>query len=84
MEKGRNAMIPCVPEAQPEPNISWFKDGLPINMSNPKYSLYQGASLQINNSEISDAGFYECVAWNMHGTAISDTISLYVKSMLVI
>ena len=80
VEKSRNAMIPCEVEATPEAIVTWFKDGIPINMTNPRYSLFNGASLQILNSEVTDQGSYECVAENEHGTAISESIALYVKS----
>lgn len=80
IEKGRDAMIPCEVHAKPEAIVTWFKDDLPINMSNPRYSLFNGASLQILNSEVSDHGSYECVAENEYGTAISQPITLYVKS----
>lgn len=82
IEKGRDAMIPCEVQAKPEAIVTWFKDDLPINMTNPRYSLYNGASLQILNSEVTDSGTYECVAENEHGTAISESITLYVKSNL--
>lgn len=42
VERGRSALIPCAAEGDPEPVISWMKDMIPIDLSNPKYSMYQG------------------------------------------
>lgn len=42
VEKGRSALIPCRAEGEPEPTVSWIKDMVPIDMSNPRYSFYQG------------------------------------------
>ena len=42
VEKGRSALIPCRAEGDPEPTVSWIKDMVPIDMSNPRYSFYQG------------------------------------------
>lgn len=42
VERGRSALIPCSAEGDPEPTILWFKDMVPIDLSNPRYSMYQG------------------------------------------
>ncbi|RWS19067.1 Tyrosine-protein phosphatase Lar-like protein, partial [Leptotrombidium deliense] len=47
VEKGRSALIPCKAEGDPEPTISWFKDLVPIDMSNHRYSFYQGGKCQL-------------------------------------
>ena len=45
VEKGRTALIPCRVTGDPEPNITWLKDMMPIDMSKPRYSMYQGGLL---------------------------------------
>ncbi|XP_054161906.1 tyrosine-protein phosphatase Lar-like isoform X2 [Oppia nitens] len=83
VERGRNALIPCKAEGDPDPHITWFKDMVPIDMSNTRYSYYSGASLQIVGAEEQDQGQYECVAENKVGTAYSDLATLYVRTRMV-
>ncbi len=80
VERGRNALIPCKAEGDPEPHITWLKDMVPIDMTNTRYSYYSGASLQIISAEEQDQGQYECVAENKIGSAYSDLATLYVRS----
>lgn len=79
VEKGRTAVIPCRATGDPDPVVTWFKDMMPVDLSNPRYSIIQGASLQVLNTEESDQGHYECVAENSVGTEYSNPAALYVK-----
>lgn len=80
VEKGRNALIPCKVSGNPEPAVTWLKDTMPLDTTKPRISIYQGASLQIQNAQEEDQGQYECVAANSVGTAYSDMATLYVRS----
>ena len=71
--------MPCEVSADPKAKIYWLKDNLPVDL-NSRYSLYNGASLQILKAEESDNGLFECVAENIHGTAIAESINLQAKS----
>lgn len=83
VEKGRSALIPCKVDGRPTPKVHWLRESVPVDMSNPRYSFYQGTSLQITNAQETDQGQYECVAENEHGTAFSETASLFVKQRQV-
>lgn len=83
VERGRAALIPCAADGDPEPVISWFKDMMPIDFANIRYSKVQGSFLQISNTEESDQGHYECVAENRIGTAFSNPAALYVRTRVV-
>ncbi|XP_058805805.1 tyrosine-protein phosphatase Lar isoform X2 [Phymastichus coffea] len=72
-------MLSCSAVGSPPPIISWMKDMLPIDTSNPRYTVLQSGSLQISESEPSDQGKYECVASNSVGTEYSKSTMLYVK-----
>lgn len=50
VERGRSALIPCKAEGDPEPTISWLKDMVPIDMSNSRYSFYQGGECSIDRT----------------------------------
>ncbi|XP_047662501.1 receptor-type tyrosine-protein phosphatase F isoform X10 [Tachysurus fulvidraco] len=87
VERTRTATMLCAASGNPDPEISWFKDFLPvdINSSNGRIKqLRSGGSpirgaLQIENSEESDQGKYECVATNSAGTRYSAPANLYVR-----
>ncbi|XP_035214536.1 tyrosine-protein phosphatase Lar-like [Stegodyphus dumicola] len=79
VEKGRNAVLPCRAEGIPPPTIRWLKSYIPVDMSEPRYSLMQESSLQITQAEEEDQGSYECVADNEKGTAVSGPATLYVR-----
>ncbi|GFU37481.1 tyrosine-protein phosphatase Lar [Nephila pilipes] len=79
VEKGRNALLPCRAEGHPTPTIRWLKSYAPVDLSDPRYSLVQGSSLQIMETEEDDQGSYECVADNEKGTAVSGPATLYVR-----
>ncbi|XP_057189333.1 receptor-type tyrosine-protein phosphatase F isoform X9 [Triplophysa rosa] len=87
VERTRTATMLCAASGNPDPEITWFKDFLPvdINSSNGRIKqLRSGGSpirgaLQIENSEESDQGKYECVATNSAGTRYSAPANLYVR-----
>ncbi|XP_029396090.1 receptor-type tyrosine-protein phosphatase F isoform X13 [Mus pahari] len=87
VEKGRTATMLCAAGGNPDPEISWFKDFLPVDpaASNGRIKqLRSGGSpirgaLQIESSEESDQGKYECVATNSAGTRYSAPANLYVR-----
>ncbi|KAK7945243.1 hypothetical protein WMY93_000971 [Mugilogobius chulae] len=81
VEKTRTATMLCAASGNPDPEISWYKDMLPvdINSSNGRIKQLRSGALQIENSEESDQGKYECVAMNSAGTRYSAPANLYVR-----
>ncbi|XP_047662511.1 receptor-type tyrosine-protein phosphatase F isoform X20 [Tachysurus fulvidraco] len=81
VERTRTATMLCAASGNPDPEISWFKDFLPvdINSSNGRIKQLRSGALQIENSEESDQGKYECVATNSAGTRYSAPANLYVR-----
>nr|XP_023011242.1 receptor-type tyrosine-protein phosphatase F [Maylandia zebra]XP_023011243.1 receptor-type tyrosine-protein phosphatase F [Maylandia zebra]XP_023011244.1 receptor-type tyrosine-protein phosphatase F [Maylandia zebra] len=81
VEKSRTATMLCSASGNPDPEISWFKDMLPVNISSSDGCLKQlrSGALQIENSEESDQGKYECVATNSLGVRYSGPANLYVR-----
>jgi hypothetical protein len=37
VEKGRTHLLECGASGIPEPSISWIRDMVPVNLSNPRY-----------------------------------------------
>ncbi|XP_034470604.1 receptor-type tyrosine-protein phosphatase F isoform X14 [Hippoglossus hippoglossus] len=87
VEKTRTATMLCAAGGNPDPEITWFKDMLPVDISSSNGRIKQLRSggtpirgaLQIENSEESDQGKYECVAMNSAGTRYSSPANLYVR-----
>ncbi|NXE92636.1 PTPRD phosphatase, partial [Menura novaehollandiae] len=96
VERTRTATMLCAASGNPDPEITWFKDFLPVDTSNNNgrikqlrsafsdrrfgnvFYIHTGA-LQIELSEESDQGKYECVATNSAGTRYSAPANLYVR-----
>ncbi|KAM4807556.1 receptor-type tyrosine-protein phosphatase delta isoform 7-T7 [Rhinophrynus dorsalis] len=87
VERTRTATMLCAASGNPDPEITWFKDYLPVDTSNSNGRIKQLRSggtpirgaLQIEQSEESDQGKYECVATNSAGTRYSAPANLYVR-----
>ncbi|XP_035294821.1 receptor-type tyrosine-protein phosphatase F isoform X6 [Cricetulus griseus] len=81
VEKARTATMLCAASGTPDPEISWFKDFLPVDptSSNGRIKQLRSGALQIESSEESDQGKYECVATNSAGTRYSAPANLYVR-----
>nr|XP_046176901.1 receptor-type tyrosine-protein phosphatase F isoform X5 [Oncorhynchus gorbuscha] len=87
VEKTRTATMLCAASGNPDPEITWFKDFLPVDINSSNGRIKQLRSggtpirgaLQIENSEESDQGKYECVAMNNAGTRYAAPANLYVR-----
>ncbi|XP_061768710.1 receptor-type tyrosine-protein phosphatase S isoform X35 [Nerophis ophidion] len=81
VERTRTATMLCAASGNPDPDISWFKDFLPVNTTsnNGRIKQLRSGALQIEQSEESDQGKYECVATNNDGTRYSSPANLYVR-----
>uniref|UniRef100_A0A3Q2EEH8 Receptor-type tyrosine-protein phosphatase delta n=1 Tax=Cyprinodon variegatus TaxID=28743 RepID=A0A3Q2EEH8_CYPVA len=81
VERSRTATMLCAASGNPDPEITWFKDFLPVNTSNNNGRIKQlrSGALQIEMSEEGDQGKYECVATNSDGTRYSTPANLYVR-----
>ncbi|XP_037132911.1 receptor-type tyrosine-protein phosphatase F-like isoform X12 [Syngnathus acus] len=81
VERTRTATMLCAASGNPDPEITWFKDMLPVDISitNGRIKQFQSGALQIENSEESDQGKYECIATNSAGTRYSAPANLYVR-----
>ncbi|XP_077955150.1 receptor-type tyrosine-protein phosphatase S isoform X5 [Gasterosteus aculeatus] len=81
VERTRTATMLCAASGIPDPEISWFKDFLPVDpVSNQgRIKQLRSGALQIENSEETDQGKYECVATNSQGVRYSSPANLYVR-----
>ncbi|XP_072516040.1 receptor-type tyrosine-protein phosphatase S isoform X4 [Salminus brasiliensis] len=81
VERTRTANMLCAASGNPDPEITWFKDFLPIDpsTSNGRIKQLRSGALQIENTEETDQGKYECVASNVEGVRYSSPANLYVR-----
>ncbi|XP_041435757.1 receptor-type tyrosine-protein phosphatase S isoform X10 [Xenopus laevis] len=90
VERTRTATMLCAASGNPDPEITWFKDFLPVDPASSNGRIKQLRSetfentpirgaLQIENSEETDQGKYECVATNSAGVRYSSPANLYVR-----
>ncbi|KAI5087776.1 protein tyrosine phosphatase, receptor type, D isoform X17 [Silurus meridionalis] len=80
VERSRTATMLCAASGTPDPEITWFKDFLPIDtQTHGRIKQLRSGALQIDRSEETDQGKYECVAMNSEGTRYSTPANLYVR-----
>uniref|UniRef100_A0A8C6TZX2 Sidekick cell adhesion molecule 2a n=1 Tax=Neogobius melanostomus TaxID=47308 RepID=A0A8C6TZX2_9GOBI len=66
--------IPCQARGTPQPDIVWYKDGVPISpVKIPRYRVLGGGSLQINGLLPDDTGMFQCFARNLAGEIQTNT-----------
>lgn len=70
--RGRNGVLNCQTGGDPEPSISWLRNGSQL-INGTKYTILENGSLWIRNIEDSDAGNYSCHAVNIAGTQMAAT-----------
>ncbi|KAM6237533.1 hemicentin-2 [Spheniscus humboldti] len=79
--EGRGVRLECRAEGQPTPQISWLKDGQPLELQPPsgaRMSL-DGSSLLLEGLQAADAGAYTCLARN----SVGEDVQLHTLSVLV-
>ncbi|XP_057353469.1 peroxidasin homolog isoform X2 [Manis pentadactyla] len=73
VEVGTNVQLPCSSQGEPEPIITWNKDGVQVTESG-KFHISPEGFLTIHDVGTADAGRYECVARNTIGQASVSTV----------
>uniref|UniRef100_A0A8C8EQS7 Peroxidase n=1 Tax=Oncorhynchus tshawytscha TaxID=74940 RepID=A0A8C8EQS7_ONCTS len=65
-ESGTDVQIPCRAQGQPEPVLTWNKDGIQVTESG-KFHIAPEGFLEVKDVGLADGGRYECVARNPIG-----------------
>ncbi|KAG7465745.1 hypothetical protein MATL_G00156750 [Megalops atlanticus] len=66
VESGTDAQIPCSAQGEPEPVITWNKDGVQVTESG-KFHINPDGYLEVKDTGLADGGRYECIARNSIG-----------------
>ena len=78
--EGDNVTLSCNASGNPEPTISWTRDGSLVSSGDQRISFEAGnRQLTITNVNRTDSGQYLCVADNSEGNDTSNAITLAVK-----
>jgi hypothetical protein len=90
--ENKTASLDCFASGNPQPTIEWFKGSQAIVYDGTKYistktgileimNLHQEGTLKILNSQIDDAGQYQCIATNRGGKIKKNiTVDVQCKS----
>lgn len=72
--KGEPVILECEAEGDPQPQVSWRKDGALVDTVNmaDHYSLVGAGTLAIDASKVEDAVKYTCTATNPAGKQTRD------------
>lgn len=66
-------MLACFALGVPRPNITWYKNGVPVE-EGPGITLGEDGVLTIERLKKDDEGLYECIARNVEGVAKTSAV----------
>uniref|UniRef100_A0A668ASC5 Roundabout, axon guidance receptor, homolog 2 (Drosophila) n=1 Tax=Myripristis murdjan TaxID=586833 RepID=A0A668ASC5_9TELE len=72
---GGVALLRCQASGDPEPTVTWRKNGASLLGKDPRLSLLEHGSLQIQSTRLSDSGLFTCVATSSSGETSWSTIN---------
>lgn len=79
VKEGESVVLECIANGNPEPMISWYKDGQRIELNSRVLTHLDGQVLVILTAQLDDEGTYDCEVTNEQGMA-SQTAELTVLS----
>ncbi|KAJ8288623.1 hypothetical protein COCON_G00012820 [Conger conger] len=81
VESGTDTQIPCSAQGEPEPVITWNKDGVQVTESG-KFHINPDGFLEVRDTGLVDGGRYECVARNSIGySSVSMVLTVQVPQV---
>ena len=83
VSQGSSVRLVCDVEGDPEPEITWTKNGLPIADTNPHYFQDGSGSLEVLSADRHDTATYACTAVNVAGLR-EKRIRLFVHGLFPI
>ncbi|XP_041668807.1 peroxidasin isoform X3 [Cheilinus undulatus] len=73
VESGQDVQIPCSAQGQPQPVLTWNKDGVQVTESG-KFHISPEGYLEVKDVGTADAGRYECIARNPIGYQVASMV----------
>ena len=62
--KGGEVLLPCNVTGNPQPLVTWYKDGLDVHLILQSKFTFQGNNLHLERVAEVDSGFFKCKAKN--------------------
>ncbi|KAJ8264218.1 hypothetical protein GJAV_G00146620 [Gymnothorax javanicus] len=62
LEEGRPGFLHCLTSATPDPEVTWYRNSVPISAEDTRYKLHPNGTLRINNVEVYDGQVYSCIS----------------------
>ncbi|KAJ8933413.1 hypothetical protein NQ314_014023 [Rhamnusium bicolor] len=78
---GSDIQIPCAVLGYPDPQVQWYKDGVPVYPSD-KIQISDSNTLTILQATKADSGYYQCEATNAYSKA-SSTLEILIEGMYI-
>ncbi|XP_069093155.1 hemicentin-2 isoform X1 [Pleurodeles waltl] len=66
---GERVVLSCHILGDVRYNLTWLRNGRSMDTTSQRVTTMQNQSLEIQDVQVGDAGEYQCVASNLHGTA---------------
>ncbi|KAL1006152.1 hypothetical protein UPYG_G00068510 [Umbra pygmaea] len=60
LEEGLPGYLHCLTRATPQPQVSWFRNFIPVTAEDIRFKLFPNGTLRINNVEVYDNHVYMC------------------------
>ncbi|XP_023182787.1 inactive tyrosine-protein kinase 7 [Xiphophorus maculatus] len=60
LEEGKPGYLHCHAQAYPQPEVSWYRNGMGIIPEDSRFKLFSNGTLRINNVEVYDSQMYGC------------------------
>ncbi|KAM3865337.1 inactive tyrosine-protein kinase 7-like [Diretmus argenteus] len=67
LEEGQPGFLHCLIRATPQPEVTWYRNHLPITHEDIRFHLFPNGTLRINSVEVYDATMYMCRIQNPGG-----------------
>ncbi|KAJ8285013.1 hypothetical protein COCON_G00038630 [Conger conger] len=62
LEEGRPGLLHCLTSATPDPEVTWYRNSMPITAEDSRFRLLPNGTLRINSVEVYDGQVYSCVS----------------------
>ncbi|XP_056147623.1 inactive tyrosine-protein kinase 7-like [Lampris incognitus] len=81
LEEGKPGYLHCHAQANPEPEVTWYRNNIPVNPDDTRFKLLPNGTLRINSVEVYDGLVYGCEA-KTEGGKLSGQARVYVLEKL--
>ncbi|KAJ8378815.1 hypothetical protein AAFF_G00233840, partial [Aldrovandia affinis] len=81
LEEGRPGHLHCLTSATPDPEVTWYRNSIPINAEDNRFTQFPNGTLRINSVEVYDGQSYVCIS-KTEGGMLTANARVYVLEKL--